>query len=335
VIVNHTIAIFDSFATIPLKRWIASDILFFVCKMAVPLFVMLSGALLLGKEESYKRVFVNKVAKTTLIVLIWSIIYRFIYVLIINNKLLSLDDIMRCISEAFIYPVSIHFWYLYMLIGLYLMTPFVRKMVKNFSEKDYIIFLIFWLVFSSLLPFINLFEPIKYPSYFEVPLFASFIGYYVSGYFLDNIKINRRIIIIFSAIFIVGLLISTSYTYYLSSIDNKTSRVLDNVLMFPIVISSLSCFVLIKYWGIYVSELLEKKKRIKNYIINISSKTFGIYLIHIIVIYAFEQTNLYNSLFSGYRNSIKQTLLFDCIIFILCFLIITVIKKIPLIKNIT
>lgn len=334
VILNHTIGVFDKFNVIALSKWVVADLLFFICKTAVPLFLMLSGALLLGKEESYKKFIIHKVIKTIFILITWSIIYKFTYALILDHRIISITESMISIKEFITEPVSVHFWYLYMLIGIYLMTPFIRKMIHNFSQKDYIVFLSLWIIFACLIPFINIIHPLNYSGYFQVPIFTGYIGYYIGGYFLDNIKLNKSTLISSIFTFTLGLLISTTFTYKLSLIDNKTSRALDAAILFPIAISSFALFILIKQLVIIIKEKLSIKPQIINTITNISSKTFGIYLIHMIVISIFKKTLIYKKFFMEYHYSISDTLIFDLVIFILCFLIVTIIKKIPLIKNI-
>lgn len=334
VILNHTIAIFYKFNKVPLKTWLVADILFFICKIAVPLFLMLSGALLLGKEESYKKVFINKIIKTTMILLIWSLIYKSFYSIYYNHKLLSFNEMFWIIKGIKDKPVSTHLWYLYMLIGIYAMTPFIRKMVHNFKQKDYLVFLILWFIFSTLIPFIKLFYPIKYTGFFQVPLFVGYIGYYVAGYFADNVKIDKKTILLSSILVIIGIIISAVYTFNLSVQHGKTYKSLDNALIFPIALSAIASFVLLKEFGIFITDKIRNKHILNKITVQISGTIFGIYLIHIIIIFLLLNINPINILFIGYDKSIIKTLFLDCIVFVISFFIITLIKKIPILKNI-
>ena len=61
VVINHTIWFFDMYNKIPFSTWMVSNAIFFICKIAVPIFIMLSGALLLEREESYKDLVINRI----------------------------------------------------------------------------------------------------------------------------------------------------------------------------------------------------------------------------------------------------------------------------------
>ena len=109
--------------------------LFDFCKIAVPLFIMVSGALLLGKETSYKDIFCKR---------IWRVLVPLIIVTAIFSLMYG-DNIKDFIYYLFFgYNDNYnpyHLWYLYMLIVLYLMVPFIQKMIQEFKDNDYKYFL--------------------------------------------------------------------------------------------------------------------------------------------------------------------------------------------------
>ncbi|CEO32986.1 acyltransferase [Paraclostridium sordellii] len=329
VIVNHTIWMFGAYNKLPMFTWIVSDALFFIAKMAVPLFIMLSGALLLDKEESYKHLAIHKVFKMTFILLVWSLIYA----TYAKHSILTFGDIFREIKAIIKQPISIHLWYLYMLIGLYIITPFLRKMIKNFTDKDFIIFIIIWILYSTLLPFIGLFKSFEFSKYLAIPFFSGYIGYYIAGFYLDNIEINKNKIILSVIIFFTGLIISTYITFIMSKVKGTTYMGLDNVRMFPIMLMSLSFFLIVKNLGEKIHERLNKEKT-KRIIVNISSATFGIYLIHTLLNRMLGNSPLYNIIFSDNINPILGLVIYDILIFLLSYIIISIIRKIPIIKNI-
>lgn len=329
VIVNHTIWMFSAYDKLPLFTWILSDALFFIAKTAVPLFIMLSGALLLGKEESYKHLAIHKVLKMILILIVWSLIYA-IYS---KHSLLTFGDLFREIKAIIRQPISIHLWYLYMLIGLYIITPFLRKMIKNFTDKDFIIFIIIWIVYSTVLPFIELFKCFIFSKYLAIPFFSGYIGYYVAGFYLDNININKNKIIISVIIFFTGLIMCTYITLVMSKAKGATYMGLDNVRMFPIMLMSLSLFLIIKKLGKKINKRLNKEKT-KRIIVNISSTTFGIYLIHTLLNRMLGSSPIYNIIFNDSINPILGLIVYDLLIFILSYIIISIIRKIPGLKHI-
>ncbi|MBK1813899.1 acyltransferase family protein [Clostridium sp. YIM B02505] len=332
VIVNHTIAPFDHFDSIGLSSWLITDVMFSLCKMAVSLFVMLSGALLLGKQESYKKVFVNRTLKIVSILLIWSSIY-YMWNCWYDKKLISLEKLLTNIPNYIAKPISLHLWYLYMVIGLYIMLPFTRKMIKNFDKKDSIIFLGIWIAFSCFIPFVNSFYPIILSENFQLPIFYGFFGCFFAGYYLDKIQLNRKIIVVSVIIFITSLLTSTIHTLYFSSLFGFTSRKLDNPLIFPVMICSITFFLILKYILTNLNSKLYKL-RVNKIIVDLSNATLGIYVIHMLIHNSLFQTSIIKNHFSNISYSVHQVIVYEIMLFIICYIIVTLFKRIPLLKYI-
>ena len=329
VIANHTVWMLDSFGNLNIVKWTISNMIFFICKISVPLFIMLSGTLLLGKEEGYRDLLQKRILKMIGIIIIWSIIYATYY----KKSMLSIGEIYDNLKYIIKEPMSIHFWYIYMLIGLYVMTPFIRKMIKNFTDKDFKVFLFIWIIYSTLIPFVRTFKSVEYSYYFSIPLFSGYIGYYIAGYYLDKINIDKNISIRSIVMFIIGLGLNIGVTLILSKKNGYTSRDLDNVLMFPIMVMSFTIFILIKKIGNKLNYILNKEN-VKNIILSISSKTFGIYLVHLIINDMLNKSVVGSYIFNSSISIILQFFIYDLLLFIICYLIIFIIQKLPILNKI-
>ena len=122
VIVNHTNSdVFLSMA--PSLTWFASLTYFFLCKMAVPLFVMISGALLLKKEEDYKTFFVKRILKVGIVILLFSFVYYVIDVLKTGDAFSMMSFGAHIYKDA----ITNAYWYLYLYLGLLIMLPLLQK----------------------------------------------------------------------------------------------------------------------------------------------------------------------------------------------------------------
>jgi surface polysaccharide O-acyltransferase-like enzyme len=326
VIINHSNSVFSEFNKLDDITWGTSAIVYFIAKAGVPLFIMISGTLLLGREEDYKKV-LSKIMKTLLILIIWSAVYRMYY----SRSFLNFEEIILLIRDISNKPLSTHFWYLYMLVGLYMMLPFIQKMVKGFKVIDYSIYLTIWLLYTSLLPFLRIFKDLTYTSYFSIPLFYGFSGYLVLGYFLANIEITKKIIYIARLSLFASLVTMLVITYHFSSIIQKTSYVLDSNLTFPVVILSASLFILIKH---HISNININNTIFTNVLIDISKKTFGIYLIHILVLVMFRDGRIYHFIYDYSLNPVIGLLLYDVFLFLTSYFFVTLIGKIPYVKKI-
>lgn len=325
VILNHTSYVFERYGEMKSINWIISSYLFFLCKTAVPIFIMLSGALLLKKEEGYIQILKNRIFKMIIVIIIWTVIYESV----ILNKVLNINEVINALKNAVKVPIYIHFWYLYMLIGLYIMTPFLKKMIRQFENKDYIIFLSIWFAVSCLVPFINLIYKVEVASYFKIPIFTGYLGFYILGFYLDNLKIDSKLLKWAIIILIGTISLSVFMTLHYSSSIGKTWTLLDQVLMAPIAISSLSLFIIIKYIALKYSIQINK---FENIIINLSTSTFGIYIVHMLVISKLYTTQIEEILLTKI-NPIIGTIILDFIIFGISYLIVSALKKIYILNK--
>ena len=97
-----------------------------ISRAAVPLFVMTSGALLLDerREFSVKKFYGKNVKNLVLLLVFWSAFYAVLYQVIFPLARGEAADVPELIHD-FVFG-HYHMWYLYMAVGLYLITPFLR-----------------------------------------------------------------------------------------------------------------------------------------------------------------------------------------------------------------
>lgn len=137
------------------SRWYFGDINSFdwivivtydgIVRWAVPIFVMISGVLFLEKENiGITQLYRKYIFKIVIVFIIWSAIYL-------------LDSVMRdnlnskeCIVKFF--RGEFHMWYLHMIVGLYMLVPLLKEIVRNMTLTKY--FLALTLVFTFVLPYI-------------------------------------------------------------------------------------------------------------------------------------------------------------------------------------
>ncbi len=185
VVLNHTIGNYFFKIKLDSVEWFFSAFLFILCKTAVPLFFMITGSLLLEqKAQDYRKIF-KYILRMVMVLIIWSYIYSCYF----NRGFLSIEATKAMIMNIFtIKPVITPLWYLYALIGIYLMIPFLSKMTATFETKDFLIFLGFWGFFNGLIPEISVLLPqkIQFVRYFQYPLFTGWAGYLILGYYLSK-----------------------------------------------------------------------------------------------------------------------------------------------------
>ena len=99
----------------------------------VPLFVMLSGALLLGKDEPMKVFFKKRLSRVLIPFLVWSVIVGAILYLQGGGRSIVGYTLYELKSVA---TTGVHgiYWYVYMIIGLYCLTPVLRHIIHSGNE---------------------------------------------------------------------------------------------------------------------------------------------------------------------------------------------------------
>lgn len=327
VIVNHTNStIFNNF--FPSVSGQASLILFF-SKAAVPIFFMISGALLLGKTDTYKVAYGKRAFRITVDIIIFSVLNFIVFDGDFSS--FSLDFFTDMINK----PYTVSFWYLYSYLAIMLLLPIWQKLAKVMSKKDFTVFLAILFFFNSAVPFLKYLEIIPSASnYFTRNLLSGDIFYFFLGYYICHIlpdilnsAAKKRAAISLSAVaFFSGIIFSWYRTAQEFYNDGKFSLNLDNVFGMHIVLpaAGLFIFVFLLFRNIKLSGWFAKLLTI------VSSATFGIYLTHYIII---KMGNFLLELLKDNMNDFIAILIFDVLVFIAGVVGISILRLIPKVKN--
>ena len=150
-----------------------------VCKTAVPIFLMISGATLLGKTEDYRHLFSGRIVRYAGIILFWGTLQYLRYVRTGKAELSARGWWNNIYSS----PRLETYWYLYLYLGFLLLLPLLRKAVSGMTNKDYG-YLFGLSCVSSILTMFGYFSgSFINNSVFLLPLV---FFYPLSGYWIDN-----------------------------------------------------------------------------------------------------------------------------------------------------
>ncbi|MDF2476856.1 MAG: acyltransferase [Sphingobacterium sp.] len=241
-------------------------------RFAVPLFVIISGALLLQKDEDTGIFYKKRLLKIIPPFAFWTVVYLVYYFIrYIDFEYIGFPQVINIVLIRLKSGSNAHLWYLYMLIGLYLAIPFLRKMIRNCSKKEIEIFLFLW--FTSLF-FNNKWFNVYLPN-FDLTFFYGYIGYLVLGHYLSNYQLTwpRWSSLLF---FMCSCLITGWGTYYLSLEKGEFDPTLYNYLSPNIALSAGCLFVFI--------QCLKFPERMSAFWEFIDIHSFGIYLCHILLL---------------------------------------------------
>jgi len=231
-----------------------------VISIGVNLFIMISGYLLLDRTETVKEFFRKRFFSILPLFIIFNIIYIYFY----NHSFITIKKIS-----------APHFWYIYMILGLYLLTPWLRK-VLQYAEKETFYVVVLWFLCNVLNPYMQFFKFPKIPfSHFPI---TGFIGYYILGYYLKKYryKLEKIPFICVIGVYITGFLISVLSTkYVLVTTGNRISDFFDK--------NSLGTFFMsISFFVFWIKFNFKNRNKV---IRMISDSTYFAYLIHIIILH--------------------------------------------------
>lgn len=252
--------------------WNYANIINSFTRLAVPLFVMLSGALMLEKEEPTAVFYQKRMSRILWPFLFWSLIYlAYHFYRYTHFSLLSSESIWKTVADKLAHGSSVHLWYLYMICGLYLAIPFLRKIIRNCSDKEIITFLVLW--FLALL-FTNR-RLTAYMPAIDLTFFSGYLGYLVLGYFLAKEKINVKPFVSASVFMVLGIA-STIGTFALCMYNLQYDTLLYGYLFPNQVLLASALFLFVK--------AVAKHSTAPKFLTFIDNHSFGIYLSHILVL---------------------------------------------------
>ncbi len=289
---------------------------------AVPVFAMISGAVMLRKDYSYQMIF-KKIGKVLIIFLIWSILYT-VFDIAVMGSTSYLDDFLwlRVVIQG-----HYHMWYLIMLCGLYLVTPIIKAIAdKTELTKAFVVLaIIFTVVYPSI---INLFQ-IKavghvlenhfldavYMALYSVVndlnfhMTLGFVSYFVIGYYIaenDHICCKKGLII-------SALAIAFGTALLLFEIENVESKESANVFLqhYQLGIFLQSCGIMVLVKKLSGTNLIKC-------IAKISPLTLGIYMIHPLLIESLQRIGVTTIKYNGW---LSVPLLAVAIFFVSCVVI--------------
>lgn len=256
VLFNHiplaAIDVFKKDAT-NVDRWIVhSDN--HIVHFAVPLFVMITGALLLKPERKidYRKVFTKYVWRMVVITALVGTVYAWMEIYF-KDKHFSLIQIPQALLNTWEGHTWKHMWYLYMLIGLYLVTPVLKAIVNYFSQKELDCLICVGLFFTSIWQVMVVFYDLELGIKF--PVMSVYVFYMLLGYRLSDTEFRmRKPLVIAVVAIIVSLYVISAYMEHLNGyIHLRWWAVYESPLM---VIYSALIFIIFKEMNVRYEKIL-------------------------------------------------------------------------------
>ncbi len=329
------------------------------CHFAVPLFFMISGALLLGRnDEARPLVPFKKALHILLILVIWSFLY-YISTVYEHRNYMTIDrDGNPYLSFVTASPLSFDFrdflirlfelsgwnhtyWFLHTYIALLLALPLLQRMAQAFKQYEYKLLFTLYFVFFMLIPAIQ-YLVWRGNHNFDASIYTGLkwisgntVIFPLTGYFLQHRLNNywtRKRVLMLWVLNIIGLLCSC-YLTFLFILTTGNSRELDaqGFLSWSGLINAATVFVTCRY----IDEHTAILKRFEKEICSLGNAALGIYLSHL---YFLHRSDLSSFLWRGLReglhlNPLLYALVYCVLIFICGLLTTKLLQKIPFLRN--
>lgn len=266
--------------------WQVCNIYNSLCRFCVPVFVMVSGVFLLNPKKEYgiNKLFCKKLLRIVTAYLFWAFFYAVIGCAGRWNNGWTRDDLH--LFFFYLYNGHYHMWFLFMISGLYIITPILRQIVKNETITFY--FLVLWLVWGTikmieLLPHTRILsDTVKQ---FDVNLVAGFSGYFMWGYWLLQ---HRLPPVARKSIYLLGILSAlgtAGMNGALGFMLNRTGSWLYEYTFPNVFLMATAVFVFCQY---YFQDRSFSPKCQKG-IALVGKWSFGIYLVHAFFLEYFEK----------------------------------------------
>lgn len=295
-------------------EWKLANAIDSALRWCVPVFFMLSGALLLTRkpDEPVWSFLKKRLAKAFIPLLFWSGVYL-LYRILEQGRSYTVGEALTLFLTDDIYY---HLWFLYTIIGLYLMAPFLRILVDRMSKRTFEYFLLFWVIFSVLMPFVNKF--LGFDIAFGAGMFEPYIGYFMLGAYLFLYPIDKKHLPLLGVAAVLGYfgtyLGTESLTDYKGELDEFFyEHYRPNSL-------AITLFIFTAF------QHLNPRLQANKFITSISSATLGIYVIHPLVQFYLDK---YAGINPALVNPGVGILLSWTVIFFVSYGIILVLQKLP------
>lgn len=337
IMVLHTASLLWYDTDIHSASWLTMNAYKTLTDHAVLLFVMISGALFLGRDIPIKKIFSKYVLRMAAAFVVWSIIYA-----VVSNYMFGIGSVIEVAIAS-----HYHLWFIPMIAGLYICLPILRLFVR--SEKTIRYFLLISFIIAFAIPvFLNLLSDFgnvtisgylggktisDYAGYIydrldesKICMVTGYAFYFIAGYYLNSIEFKKTARIILYCLAILNLAVTFGFSVldaYTKGWPSDTYHANFNV---GVMLAAAALFVFFK--NVIGDE--SGRSRYGKIIRMLSDLSFGAYLIHAMVI---EQLSIRLGLNALSFSTVLAVPVIAVITFVVSFALSWLLNKIPFINK--
>lgn len=291
------------------------------------LFFMITGALLLPVKMTGRRFVKRRLTVVLPPLVVWTVVYLLEHALLLHNFT------PRLLTSILFHPVEGLLWYVYVLAVIYVTLPLVSRCIDAIGKRGVEVILVLW-VLSSFIPYQHgVFMEASQWSHNMFGAFANYYGYVLLGYYMHRYGLplftrqhgwKWALLLAFGIVvmplfeFLVQGRFGISWQQHLDTITNDISA--NNIAMATLL------FALVQR---FAPEHYDRQSRpmTSTWWPMLSRCTFGIYLSQMIVL---RQIVWPLTPWLGRTHWVVDSLVSGVITFIVCFLLVFILRRLPL-----
>ena len=291
------------------------------------LFFMITGALLLPVKMTGRRFVKRRLTVVLPPLVVWTVVYLLEHTFLLHNFT------PRLLTSILFHPVEGLLWYVYVLAVIYVTLPLVSRCIDAIGKRGVEVILVLW-VLSSFIPYQHgVFMEASQWSHNMFGAFANYYGYVLLGYYMHRYGLpvftrqhgwKWALLLVFGIVvmplfeFLVQGRFGISWQQHLDTITNDIS--VNNIAMATLL------FALVQR---FAPERYDRQNRPMNatWWPMLSRCTFGIYLSQMIVL---RQIVWPLTPWLGRTHWAVDSLVSGVITFIVCFLLVFILRRLPL-----
>lgn len=305
-------------------NWWLGGWLFYLAHVSIPIFVMISGALLLddSRRESPGQFYRRRMVRVGIPLVVWTCVYLAVRVFL-DKEELSAGRALRLVLTGDPYY---HLWFLYMIVGLYALTPPLRTFVRCAGRTERWLVIVMGLVLANAYFQADVLLWNNQRSIFT--MFVPWIAFYLAGYELRRLDPKKvPLWCLGIAVLISAGYLAAFFDVFMDIAGGVGVRYLFDFFSPPIVFLSIAIF-----WAASLHESTAKPLagRRRKAIEWVSATTLGVYVLHPLVL------DLLRIGFSDHADEgsfIGGVIVVPLFTFVACSLVTTLLMRLPLLRR--
>ena len=257
-----------------------------LARVCVPLFVMISGYLLLPMKTDYSTFLKKRFTRISFPFIAFCIFYDIYYYI---RGVIDFKTMLVNIPKIFInYGTELgHLWFMYMIMGVYLLIPIFSPWIKSAKKEHFYFYFVIWLI-SSFTCYIHLAFPQIWGEAFwnnntVVQGFIGDFGYAVLGAFIKIHLKEKNLYILGIILYLIG----TGFTMFGFLYKREEATTCEEI---EVTWKFDSINVIIATFGVFLllRKIECKNEKVVKIFNDIALKSYGMYLIHIFFLQFFK-----------------------------------------------